>query len=393
MLRTPSASSVAMSGVVVVPLGEQGAPACGLAAALCGDVTPLVVEESHLHLVDDVACAPQTDVPRVAQRRPAQRPCLVRTVELQHGRAGLLLEGCRAVVGHGLAAREQDPQGAEVASGERGGIEHHDELGADGSHHTDPMALDLCGKEVRIETGHEHTGSTEECGRGVGGPDAEAEGGRQGAEKDVLLREVGRLDGEPVEVEPALQVVDDTLRQARRARGGVQQEGVRGLDASACERPCVLGPRSVRLPVDLDGGIELELPFADQVEERLPLVPERLRESGGLELAVGSPAQQRRGTRAAGEVEDLGEARSGADSDRHEARLLTGHEGDVDSGSVGQQHRHPLAGREPGLGEKGGQTIGARRVVTPGERVVGAVERHRLGHAPGMAIDESGEGL
>ena len=59
-------------------------------------------------------------------------------------------------------------------------------------------------------------------------------------QEDVALGEVGGVDGEAVEVVPALLVVHHALRQPGRAGGRVEQEEVVDREAPLGERACRL---------------------------------------------------------------------------------------------------------------------------------------------------------
>ena len=65
--------------------GWPGAPGVG-------DVAPVVVEQAHVHLGDDPARGLEPVLAVVAHRGAAQRAGLVGAVELQHPRAGDVLE-------------------------------------------------------------------------------------------------------------------------------------------------------------------------------------------------------------------------------------------------------------------------------------------------------------
>jgi hypothetical protein len=106
--------------VAVVAATAERSLAARLTAPRRGHVDCIVVEEPHLHRIDHPPRAAEPHVARVAQRRARERARLVRAVELEHARAGPLLEGRRARVGDSLAAREEDAQAAEVRVRERG---------------------------------------------------------------------------------------------------------------------------------------------------------------------------------------------------------------------------------------------------------------------------------
>ena len=69
-----------------------------------------------MHLGDDPARRCAAAAPRVVGRGARQRAGLVRAVELQHVRAGAVLELGGPLVRHHLAAGEQDAQRREVVA-------------------------------------------------------------------------------------------------------------------------------------------------------------------------------------------------------------------------------------------------------------------------------------
>ncbi len=96
--------------IVPVARAHQRTAAARLAAPRGRDVAALAVEQAHRHLGDHEARGAQAHVARVAQRRARERAGLVRAVELEHARAGALLERRGARVGHCLATGEQHAQ-------------------------------------------------------------------------------------------------------------------------------------------------------------------------------------------------------------------------------------------------------------------------------------------
>ena len=86
--------------IVEVAAGQQRALAPRLAVA----------EQPHVHRLDDPARRAQPVLAVVPGGRAAERAGLVRTVELEHERAGALLELGGPALGHRLAAGEHDPQ-------------------------------------------------------------------------------------------------------------------------------------------------------------------------------------------------------------------------------------------------------------------------------------------
>ena len=93
-----------------------------------------------MHLGDHLARGAQSLLLRVVGCRARQRAGLVRAVELQHVRAGAILELLRPFVRDHLAAREHDPQRREVVVVDRGRVQHHDELRRHRREHGDAVA-------------------------------------------------------------------------------------------------------------------------------------------------------------------------------------------------------------------------------------------------------------
>ena len=130
-----------------------------------------------MHLGDHAPGGAQALLLRVVRRRARQRTGLVRAVELQHVRAGAILELLGPFVRHHLAAGEHDAQGREVVAVDRVGVEHHDELGRDRGEHGDPVVLDRTQHDLGVEACAHDARGAGDCRREVRGPQPESEGG------------------------------------------------------------------------------------------------------------------------------------------------------------------------------------------------------------------------
>ena len=178
----PSAvnSSLVRRGVVPVAEAERRTLARGHArAAGRGDVGVGVgIEQAHVHLGDHAARGAQAQLGRIVGRRRRQRAGLVAAVELEHRRAGALLELACPLVRHHLAAREHHAQRREVVRVDRGRVQQHHELRRDRGQHGDAVALDRGEHLLGVEPGAHDARRADDRRREVRGPQAEAERAR-----------------------------------------------------------------------------------------------------------------------------------------------------------------------------------------------------------------------
>ena len=191
----PSAVNSSLVRRVVVPVAEAQRRALARGHARTAgrrDVGVGVgVEQPHVHLGDHAARGAQPLLLRVVGRRADSAPVSLRAVELQHARAGALLELARALVRHHLAAGEQDAQRRQVVRVERRRVQHHHELRRHRGEHGDAVALDRGAARPRPRSARSTThGAPDDRGREVRGPQAEAERRGQRAEEHVVGREV-----------------------------------------------------------------------------------------------------------------------------------------------------------------------------------------------------------
>jgi len=99
-------------------------------------------------------------VRRIPGTRGADRPGLVRPVELEDAGSGALFEGPRPLGGDGLAAGEDAPQGERSAPVEAARLQHQRERGRDCGEHRHPVSLEGVERSRGVEAGGSTTVGT-----------------------------------------------------------------------------------------------------------------------------------------------------------------------------------------------------------------------------------------
>ena len=196
------------------------------------------------------------------------------------------------------------------------------------------MAPHRLDRRFRVELAKQDGRCAEQRRGEVLGPEAEAEGGWQGAQEDLVVRKLPHVRGEAVKVEPAKLVVEDDLRKTGRAGGRVVEAvDVRGESAPfECRLRHQLGDCAADRDLVVDEGVPADEHVRVEGDALCAEVGDHL---PSVDAAHARGAHEGACARESQEMNQLALTTARAEAQARESGALGRLERDVEAGAVG----------------------------------------------------------